>query len=415
MGMMRSIVGRGLIPALLLTTTVSAAIAQDAGPVSFALSGSGGVEGFNLPTFSDGLGHTAGGTLFGGMFAGSARANLGQVDGWGLVLGLNAFGSFGYGQGDTWTDHLAGTGTVTGLDPLTGGIVLTTADPDGDANVTAPGGAHSHTGVVGGPNNDAGVVPGTNEFAFSAATSDNTTGNAYGGVGSALGGGFAYDGPVDEKSTISRSAFYGGADLTIGLNGNFDSATNVEVYLGPSLRLLKQGVVTAHTMDIPEVPGAGTPITIPTYTLAINDNLTSTYIGGVFGSSVSFEGSPGVIFTLGGQGGIYSVHSSWEAHDTYSTCCGVTGAPQNAPSPNLSVDGPSHTQDLGTTVAFEAKATGAATFAIDANKTITVGGNVGYLSNVPTVNRTGASPGVTVFGSSSMITYGASIGLTGHF
>ncbi|HVY52587.1 MAG TPA: hypothetical protein VHA07_13625, partial [Devosia sp.] len=96
---------------MLLTTALvaSPALAQDAGgPVSFQLNGSGGVEGFNLPTFTDGQGHSAGGNLFGGMISGSAKANLGETNGWGVVLGLNVFGAFGFGSGDSWTDHLTG-------------------------------------------------------------------------------------------------------------------------------------------------------------------------------------------------------------------------------------------------------------------------------------------------------------------
>jgi hypothetical protein len=217
---------------------------------------------------------------------------------------------------------------------------------------------------------------------------------------------------VDQITTVTRSVFYGGADLTIGLNGTFDSATNVTAYAGPSIRSLLQGNKTTDTFDIAEIPGAGTPFTIPTFSIAVNDNLNSTYLGGVFGGNVSFTTDQGIVFTLGAEGGVYTVHSSWDAHDTYSTCCGLTGSPQLVPSPAISVDGPSHTADLGNAMAFSAQGNGSATFAVSDNKTLSIGGNIGYLSYVPTVNRVG---GVAVFGSGSMITYGITGTLTGHF
>jgi hypothetical protein len=261
----------------------------------------------------------------------------------------------------------------------------------------------------------AAVTPGTNEFELSAVTTTTTPTNAqYGGVGSTSGGGFVANGPVDMTTTINRSVYYGGVDLTIGMEGSMNAPGDVTVFGGPSVRALAQNNKTSQKFDIPEVPAADA-ITIPTYTLAINDDLMSTYLGGVLGSNVSFAGGNGVTFTLGAQGGIYMVHSTYNGHDTYSTCCGQTGSPQNSPSPSISVDGPSHITDLGNTVAFEAKGSGAATIALDANKSFTFGGDVGYLSYVPTVNRTGTGVGGVTFGSGSMITYGVKGSLTGHF
>lgn len=405
-----------LLAAAFLGSTALAvpAFAQDASAPKFQLTGSGGVVGFNIPSFTNTpAGLTAGGNLFGGMIGGSITSGkLGDANGWGVVLGLNAFGAFGMGQSASTTQHFTGLTTFTGLDPLTGGINVSVA---GASTVTGPNGSSAAT--TGSGNSDvAAVTPGTNEFELSAVTTTTgpATNSEYGGVGSTSGGGFVANGPVDMTTTINRSVYYGGVDLTIGMEGSMNAPGDVTVFGGPSVRALAQNNKTSETFDIPEVPAA-TPITIPTYTLAINDDLMSTYLGGVLGSNVSFAGGNGVTFTLGAQGGIYMVHSTYNGHDTYSTCCGQTGSPQNSPSPSISVDGPSHITDLGNTVAFEAKGSGAATIALDANKSFTFGGDVGYLSYVPTVNRTGTGVGGVTFGSGSMITYGVKGSLTGHF
>src|SRR3569623_430706 len=142
----------------------------------------------------------------------------------------------------------------------------------------------------------------------------------------------------------------------------------------------------------------------------------STYLGGVFGASAAFQAQPGVTFTLGAEGGVYSVHSTWNEHDTYSTCCGVDSATGN--SPNLSVNGPTHTADLGTRAAFSAKANGGVSWDLEGNKSIGLSGIVGYLSAVPTVDHAGVvgcGGATTTFGWGSMITYGIAGTFTGHF
>jgi hypothetical protein len=413
--MMRSNTLLGLVPALLLTTA-GAALAQDAGQAMFTLDGSGGVQGFNLPSYDNGLGGgPVSGSMFGGMIGGSFSTKVGETDGWGAVLGIKAFAAFGGVGGASTTTHSATGGTFNGLDVGGGTIVLTPLGTlPATSTVTGTSGAFASTTTATGPAYVAAVTPDGSGFEYSVVTSDGTAPNSfsYGGYGSSAGGQFVANGPVDITTSVTRSVFYGGADLTIGLNGAFDPTMNVTVYGGPSIRALGQGNKTTTTFDIAEVPGAGTPFTIPTFSIAVNDNLMSTYLGGVVGGNVAFTTDQGITFTLGAEGGIYTVHSSWEAHDTYSTCCGLTGTPQLAPSPSISVDGPTHTADLGNNVAFAAKSNGSATFAVDDNKTLTIGGSLGYLSYVPTVNRVG---GVATFGSGSMITYGITGTLTGHF
>jgi hypothetical protein len=410
-------------PALLLTTALVAApaLAQDAtGPVSFALTGSGGVQGFNLPSYDPGaFGHVAGGNLFGGMLSVSGSAKVGDAGDWGVILGINAFGAFGMGS-SSWSDSITGPITISGLDPLPlGGTAANTAGATFTATANSPGGgsAHVDNGAGPGPNNLGDVVPDATGFGVAGGAATGTGASAFAGFGDPTGGilvGSSNDGNLVIRTDVSRTVLYGGADLTLGLAGSFDSATTVQVYAGPSIRGLSQGVRTAFTADLTEAPTPPSEA-IPTFTIAVNDQLMSTYLGGVFGGNVSFEGTPGVVFTLGAEGGVYTVHSSWNAHDTYSTCCGVDG--NGVASQSLSVDGPTHTADLGNAVAFSAKGTASATWALDGNKTVTLGGNVGYLSNVPTVSHSGFVGGTptTTFGTTSMITYGASVGLTGHF
>jgi len=399
-----------LLAAAFLGSTALAVpvFAQDASAPNFQLTGSGGVLGINIPSYTNAIaGQTASGNLIGGMIGGSlSTGKIGDANGWGVILGINAFGAFGMGQSASTTQRLTGHQTIVGLDDA--GTTSVSLGVNNTATATGAGGSDTTSTTSGA--NVAGIVPDGTGFEYSAVT----TNGAYAGIGSSSGGRFEFDGPVDATTVISRSVLYGGADLTIGMDGSFDSATNVQVFGGPSVRALAQNNRTSETFDVPEASG-GTPITIPTYTLALNDDLMSTYLGGVIGSNVSFAGGNGIIFTLGAQGGIYTVHSTYNGHDTYSTCCGVTGSPQNIASPSISVDGPSHTSDLGNTVAFAAQGSGSATIALDATKSFTFGGDVGYLSYVPTVNRTGPGVGGVSFGSGSMITYGVKGSLTGHF
>lgn len=407
--------------ALLASTALiaSPALAQDAGQVAFQLDGSGGVEGINLPAYDPGaFGHVAGGNLFGGMIGGKVSGAVGNAGGWGVILGLNAFGVFGMGS-SSWSDSITGPITISGLDPITGATVTTAGGGAFDVTADGPGAGSAHVDNGGGPgpNNLGDVVPDATGFQVAGGAATATGASAFAGIGDSTGGilvGDGDDGALVIKTDVTRTFLYGGADLTLGLAGSFDSTTTVQVYAGPSVRGLAQGVRTAFTADLTEAPTAPDEA-IPTFTIAVNDQLTSTYLGGVFGGAVSFEGTPGVVFTLGAEGGVYAVHSSWSAHDTYSTCCGVTGA--GVASPSLSTDGPTHTADLGNTTAFSAKGTAAATWALEGDKSITLGGNVGYLSYVPTVSHTGFVGGTptTTFGSGSAITYGVSATLSGHF
>src|SRR6185312_17161457 len=129
-----------LLAAAFLGSTALAVpvFAQDASAPNFQLTGSGGVLGINIPSYTSGTFGTAGGNMIGGMIGGSITSGkLGDANGWGVVLGLNAFGAFGMGQSGSTTTNFATGGTFTGLDPLTSGINVTTA---GSSTVTGPNG-----------------------------------------------------------------------------------------------------------------------------------------------------------------------------------------------------------------------------------------------------------------------------------
>src|SRR3569623_1985228 len=105
-----------LIAAALLGSTALAApgFAQDATP-TFTLSGTGGVIGLNVPGYATGaFGHVAGGNMLGGKIGISGQTTDGGAGDWGVVLVINAYGSFGVGM-SSWTDSITSQTTITGL------------------------------------------------------------------------------------------------------------------------------------------------------------------------------------------------------------------------------------------------------------------------------------------------------------
>lgn len=423
---------------LILSSTLlasTAAFAQDAAAPVFTLDGSGGLTVLNIPTFDSGvLGHTANGLLIGGMVGGKITGKIGQMDDWDVIASFSTFGSFAGGH-SSWTDTFdSGDSAVviTGLSAPGGlaNIDLTQGPGAADSDVTGAGGANANTSAAGATNNVAAVSPDGSGFVVSSSVTDTGTGAAYGGIGASSGGIFIASGDIDGFSVttdVHRFVAYGGADLTLGMAGHFDSNTSVQVYAGPSFRGLAEGIRTDITANIPEaLPSV---LTHPTFTISVNDALTSYYFGGVVGGGVSIATESGVTYSLGAEGGLYSVNASWSGHDTYSTCCGSIGTPVSSDSPDLSVDGPTSTYNYGSTLAYAARANAAATWALEGNKTFTIGGNVDYLSRVATVDHSGLvqtgqpedwSAGApitatTTYGWGSMFSFGIKGTISGHF
>jgi len=423
-----------LLPGLVLSA-VGGAVAQDAAVPVYALTGTAGVSVFNLPGFDSGaLGHGVDDPLFGGMLGANLTVGLGQTGDLDLLLGLGVFGAFASGATGSWTDTFDSGDSavwVTGLStPGTGDITL---DPGGATDVVVNGanGANISMGVAGADTNVAAVSPDAPGFINGWATVDAGGEAAYGAIADETGGIFIGAGDIDGlaiTTEVDRSLFYGGADLTLGLAGNRQGDTGFIVYGGPSYRGLRQDMTTSMTIDVPE---AGVSVlTHPEFGISVDDTLTSHYFGGVLGGNLSVNTSPGMLLTLGVEGGLYGVHSSWDGQDTYSTCCGSVGTPLASTSPELTVKGPTLEEDLEDAVAFALRGNAAVSWAVDQSRTVTLGGNVEYLSQVATVSHDGfvttgsgdddwtaGDPvaATTSFGWGEMWSFGLTASLTGHF
>ncbi|HEY0918577.1 hypothetical protein [Devosia sp.] len=422
-----------LLPGLVLST-VGGVMAQDATVPVYALTGTGGVTAFNLPAFDSGvLGHSIDDPLFGGMLGANFTAGIGQAGDLDVLLSFGVFGAFASGATGSWTDTFDASDSgvvVTGLStPDAGSITL---DPGGPTDVTVNGanGANITMGVLGPDSNVAAVSPDAPGFINGWGTAGAGGEAAYGAIADESGGIFVGAGEIDGlaiTTEVSRSVFYGGADLTLGLAGNKHGDTGFVVYGGPSYRGLRQDMTTAMTIDVPEV-GASV-LTHPEFGISVDDTLTSHYFGGVLGGNVSFNTSPGMLLTLGAEGGLYNVRSSWDGRDTYSTCCGDVTTPLATTSPELTVMGPLLEDDLEDAVAFALRGNAALSWAVDESRTFTLGGNVEYLSRVATVSHddfvttgnsddwTNGDPvaASTTFGWGEMWNYGITASLTGHF
>lgn len=434
--------------AALFCLSATATLAQDqaAAAPSYTLTGTGGVIAFGLPSFDTGVfGHVAGGSLMGGMAGGTFSMTTGRMNDWDVVVSVNAFGAFGTGTSG-WTDTFSGPGTViiTGLTtPANGSITLATTTPAGtsSANIanTNPqgGGSTAVASATGGTNNVGFVAPSIvgNSFIIGALSNDGvTTGGAYGAIADTSGGIFIGTGDLDGLSiltSVTRQIGYGGADVTVSLKGKPNETTGVEVYAGPSFRHLSETDTTNVSVNIPELPPTAT--IFPEFGLSHVDQLSSSYFGGVVGTNLSFLASPGVVFTLGLEGGAYSVSASWIGQDTYSTCCGdFLAAPFAAGSPTLSVSADPSTYNFANAIAFAVRANGAVSIALKDNLALTLGGNVDYLSQVAQVdhaNLTQVIPGqqdaswtnasgtaaTSTFSWGQMLNFGVSASLTGSF
>jgi hypothetical protein len=425
----------GLALASALVTSVALAapgLAQDAATTSFTLSGTGGVIGIGVPSFDTGaFGHSAGGVLFGGMVGGNITAGVADGADYDVFVSLSAFGAFATGGTSSWTDTFNGPGTIiiTGLSaPDAGSITL---DPAvSSANVTgANGGIANTTAAVGAVNNVGAVTPDAPGFAMSAVTTDATAGAAYGGIGDDSGGIFIASGNYEGlqiTTSVSRQVLYGGADLSLGLAGQTSDTTSVQVYAGPSFRGLVQTNTTRISVNIPEEQPS--TVILPEFALSHVDELTSHYFGGVIGGNVAIVGSESVLYSIGLEGGVYSVHANWRGQDTYSTCCGVDGV--GVASPAISVSSNALTANVGSAVAFAARGNASVSYALDANKAVTVGGSVEYLSHVAQVNHSGltqtapadddwtaaeGTPATSTFSWSHMLNFTATVSLTGTF
>ncbi|MDX1948062.1 MAG: hypothetical protein SFU86_21870 [Pirellulaceae bacterium] len=390
-----------------------------------------------LPGFNTGvLGHVASGNGLGLSLGGTFGARVGAMDNWDVLVGVSVFGTSGTAR-SSWTDTFTSAdsavvvrGTSTPSAPASIDLNRPAAN-SANSTVTGPGGAIATTTATGATNNVAAVSPDGTGFVMSDVNTGAASAAAFGGIGSSSGGIFIASGNIDGlalTTDVTRNFIYWGADFTVGLQGSPDGQTVVQIYSGPSIRRLTQGVVTSVNVNIPELQPS--VLTHPEYRLSIADDLVSNFLGGVAGGNISIPlPDAGIIFTLGAEGGVYAVMSSWTGHDTYSTCCGAVGTPLATPSPNLSVSGPLNTANLGTNVGFSAKGSATVTYLLSETTALSVGGNLEYLSGVPTISRTGVvqtgqaedwapgtgTPVATTFGTAGMINYGINFTFSARF
>ncbi|MGN6100502.1 MAG: hypothetical protein ACTHOR_05070 [Devosia sp.] len=444
------------LPVLLASSAVLAAGAKPTAATSttpgFVLTGTGGVQAFNLPSFDTGyFGHSANSTILGGMIGANLTGVVGEQGDRDVLLGLSIFGAWGSGT-TTFNDTFSGQGTVAfsgmslpGNNGTPSTIALSVTPPTASSHVTdnnpQGGGSASNVDSAGGTQNIGTVQAAAtgNSFALAnVANSGSTTGSAaYGAIADTSGGIFIGTGDLSNLSittSVTRSVGYGGGDATIGLNTHVNDTTQLLVYGGPSVRVLSESDTTKVTANMAALQPS--VVTFPNFAVTNTDQLNSMYWGGVIGTSVAFQASPGIQVNLGGEAGLYDVHSSWSGQSSYSTCCGNFDAssPVSGASPALNVSSPSMTQDLGNAFGYALRGNGGVSFDMGGNKTLTLGANAEYLSRVAQVNHgtlsassnTGGAatfdssapamsvPGPT-FSWGSMISYGASVSLSGHF
>lgn len=402
----------------------STAFAADIAPIvdtpvvsspAFNITGTAGIVGFDMPEFDTGvLGVTDDEMLWGGMLGISAAGAIGNTNGWDVVLGVNAFGAFagGSSSSSTWTADEPGTLIITGLStPGTAGpdngpdlISLSTdrSTPEAELEIVNDnpqgGGSDGSGDVSGGTNNVGFVTPSSAENSFILGALATTTGAAaaYGAIADSDGGIFIATGDIEGltiETNVSRQLIYTGADLTLGLAGNLSDGVSAQVYAGPSYRGLFQDTTTDININIPEM--GDTDVIFPEFNISRLDDLDSNYLGGVVGGNISVAAGSGVLFTLGLEGGVYGVRSTWTGTDTYSTCCGDFGVDpedddfQGGESPSYTVTSNSQTENFSDTIAFAVRGNGAVTWAVDENKALSLGGSVEYLSKVATVDHSG--------------------------
>lgn len=388
---MRVRTSKFIMTALLTSVAfVGPAAAQDA---TFTLSATGGVIGLNIPNFDSGVfGHSSTGPLFGGMVAGSVTAGLGPVGEYDGFITLSGFGAFATSMGGTYVDTFNGPDGVVVIYGLTTPGAPSEIDLSGataSADVTGPGTANNTSvSTVGGAVGNVNTVsPDGTGFILTSATDDGAAaGSAYGGIGSSTGGIFIASGDFDglEVTTeVSRSVFYGGVDLTAGLGGSLDNGAGLQVYAGPSYRGILQTNLTGVSVNIPEEPASA--ITHAEWHMDREDVIKSHYLGGVLGGSLSIPTDTGVVYSLGVEGGLYSVMASWTGQDTYSTCCGFDDL--GDPSPDISVTADPVTGAFANQIAFAARGNASASWGIGEGRFITLGAGLEYLSHVAAVSH----------------------------
>jgi hypothetical protein len=372
--------------------------------------------------------------------------SLDPFNGLDAAIGWSGFATMGH-VGFTGTETFTGPGVVVipGITtPGNSSISLTTSSGGGlaAANSTItnnnPEGGSSNTAIdstAGGGIDAAAVTPSAGRDSFTyAGVVGNGPGNAaaaYAAIGASDGGIFIGAGDLTGlkiSSNFSMDIVYTGADMSVTLSGVVNERTAVQVYAGPSYRYLSQSGESTLSVDIPEVTGSA--VTFPEFIMEGNGELKSHYIGGIVGGNVSYIVGPNLIFTLGGEGGLYWVHDKLTGSESYTVQGGNNlvspYTPQTVTNSGVSIDGDG--------LAWAGRLNGIFTVALAPARQLSFGGSVEYLSRVAslrgspaldsntyTAGSDGGSATWSKGGGAPSISYGSmwnftgTISLTGQF
>ena len=369
------------------------------GDVSLGLTA--GVAGISLPGLTSGVyGTGAFGSGFDNTTLGPSLALSGSValdpfNGLDVAIGWSGFANMGH-IGFSGTETFSGPGVVVipGITtPGNSSISLTTSSGGGLAaanstitNSNPEGGsanALSDQPVAGGAGNVVAVTPsaGNNSFAYAVTTADgpNNAAAAYAAIGASDGGIFIGAGDLTGlkiSSDFSMDVVYTGADMSVTLSGVVNDHTAVQIYAGPSYRYLSQVGDSSLTVDIPEA--APSAVTFPEFSMDGHGDLKSHYLGGVLGGNISYIVGDNLIFTLGGEGGLYWVHDKLTGSESYTVGGGFNGVgpypTQTVTNSGISVEGDG--------LAWAGRLNGTFTVQLAPARQLSFGGSVEYLSRV---------------------------------
>jgi hypothetical protein len=397
-----------LVACFALLALPGTALAQDN---NLSVGVTGGATVFDLPNIPTGVYSSGAGTFqtsvdgfgVGATLGVSGSVALGSVGDLDTFLGLSAFATFGQGSSSA-VDTFTGPGVViipgyttpdnatielntssSGLDS-SGRSEISHTNPQGggeliDVNVpTTPGGVQNVYGVT--------VASGDNSFGYSAVATQNgvvDAAAAYGAVGATDGGIFIGAGDLTGLTVttdVYRNVIYTGADITFALSGNASDNLVVQGFLGPSYRFLDQRATTGIAVNIPEAPGDLGGTVFPTYGMTRVEDLTSHYMGGIAGLSASSPIGDNMVFTAGGELGLYHTTDSLHGTESYYV---EGGEPTTAP--RTTVTNATAATGSANGVAWAAGFDGSLTMALAPNRQLTFGAGVDYLSRVATVTR----------------------------
>lgn len=376
---------------------------------NLSLGATGGFAMFNLPDMPTGVYSTGAGTFdtnvdgfgAGATFGLSGSIGLDDIGDLDAAIGLSAFASIGHIT-STAVDTFTGPGVVVipgYTTPGTSSIVLTTSSGVGNsAGRSQVGDTNPQGGVVAidvnQPVNGAGTVnvygvtiaPGGNSFGYGAVVTQQGATDAsaaYGAVAATDGGIFIGAGDLSGltiTTSVGQDVLYTGADVTLALSRPADDGLLLSGYAGPSYRLLAQRNTSTISVNIPEALPSTT--VFPTYSMQRVEDLVSHYLGGVAGLSATTVVGENMLFTLGGEAGVFYTMDSLYGTESYSVEGGAT-----TPVPLTTVTNANTASGSANGVAWSAKADGTLTMALSPTRQLSFSGSLEYLSRVATVTR----------------------------